>query len=412
MPLGMVSFPTTTTVHSITLYVSAIAGYVGISFLLWLYILGARGVARFLSDDFGYLLKIHDWLGKYGTLLIFLHPIFITISYGESWLYSFMPSISNEYEFYVMLGRAAFYILIVIWLASAILRSKLKYRPWKYIHFISYLILPLALIHIPQTGSSYATDVITRLYFWIIVIGFIIFTLTRLRSALGLDKQKYQIIEHMRINDRVYQIQLKPLQNSSWIAPKPGQYIYIRNGLFSEEHPFSVLYYQPSNGIMTIAYKVYGRFTKRLANTVIGKKITISGPFGDFTSDISSKPVVYIAGGIGVTPFVSRIVNESDQREQWLFYANHSPKDSILLNELSKSLGNKLINLYSVIDGVTVDHNQRGQVFNHKLISSINNPGAYNYYMCGPDPLMDIMQAELYALGVSKSSIHRESFGF
>ena len=412
MPLGIVAFPVNVTLFTVTLYISAIAGYIGIAFLLWIYILGARGVTRFFHDDIGALLKLHDWMGKYGTLLIFLHPIFITISYGKSWLYTFSPNIATEYDFYVTLGQIALYLLLIVWLASFILRSKLKYRPWKYIHFISYLILPFALIHIPSTGSSYAVDIVSRLYFWMIVIGFVLFTLFRLRSALGSDRQQYTVIKHDNVGDRVYIIQLKPQLETQWVKPKYGQYIYLRTGVVSEEHPFSVLDYQPKTGVITIAYKVYGRFTNKLSTIKPGDNMMVSRAYGSFTSEISSKPVVYIAGGVGVTPFVSRLINESNHREQWLRYANRNAKSAILLEYLSKSLGKQLINIYSEVDGVSIDRSLRGKMFRKSLLQSISKPSDYEYYMCGPNPLMDSMETELGALGVPKDAIHRESFGF
>ena len=79
-------FPALVSASSVSLYLSAIFGYIGIVLLLWMYILGAKGIMGNIFDDLAPVLRIHKWLGKYGTLAIFIHPLLITFSYGESLL--------------------------------------------------------------------------------------------------------------------------------------------------------------------------------------------------------------------------------------------------------------------------------------------------------------------------------------
>jgi hypothetical protein len=56
----------------------------GIVLLLWMYILGTKSVMGLVFRDLAPVLKIHKWIGKYGTLAIFLHPVLITFSYGDT----------------------------------------------------------------------------------------------------------------------------------------------------------------------------------------------------------------------------------------------------------------------------------------------------------------------------------------
>ncbi len=372
MPFGIVSLPKDTNLSTIIMYLSAVSGYIGIILLLWIYILGTRTTSRFLNNDSSSIIKIHNFLGKYGVLIIFLHPILLTIRYSESWLYSFIPDISSEYAKHVFLGQIAFYVLIIVWVTSALLRARVKYRPWKYIHYLAYVALPFSLLHIPEIGSQYDSNIVTKIYFLFIVVGFVVFGLIRLRSFLDLDKFKYQITNHIKISDRIFLIRLKPIQKNN-INIKNGQYIYIKDGLFSEDHPFSVLDFNKQSGVITIAYKVYGYFTEKLSKNIVGKELLISGSFGDFTSNIDDnnlKPVIYIAAGIGITPFYNRLINENDQREQWLFYLNTNPESAILKDPIEKSIGKKIVNIYSSVNGVSVDRSMRGQLFMDNLKSN------------------------------------------
>jgi predicted ferric reductase len=108
-------------------------------------------------QDLAPVLKIHKWLGKYGLIAIFLHPILITISYGESWLYSFIPQLSTVAERHIMLGQIPFWLLLIVWLTSAIVRDRIAFRPWRYIHWLAYICVTFALLHVPDLGSQEST---------------------------------------------------------------------------------------------------------------------------------------------------------------------------------------------------------------------------------------------------------------
>lgn len=91
----LMKFPTHLSAASVALWLSAIIGYMGIVMLLWMYILGAKSVMGRLFRDLAPVLRIHKWLGTYGVTAIFAHPILITISYGEQWLYSVIPQVGT-----------------------------------------------------------------------------------------------------------------------------------------------------------------------------------------------------------------------------------------------------------------------------------------------------------------------------
>lgn len=412
--LFVVPLPRTASASSITLYISAIAGYVGIMLLLWFLILGTRGVMKPFTKDMSIVNSIHKFLGKYAALLIFLHPLFITISYGESWLYSFLPDISTEFEKTVTFGRIAFGILLIIWVSSALLRSKMGYRPWKYLHLLAYASLPFALLHIPDTGSTFAHAVAAKIYFFIVLIGFGIFTLLRLRSSLNFNKFYYTVLSNKQIADKTYLLTLRS-DALGEVLPRPGQYIYLKTGWFSEEHPFSVLAHDEDKKELYIAYKVYGAFTKAMAALTSGEQVLINGSFGTFTHEIDAhpdRPVVYIAGGIGIAPFVSRLLQQSESREQWLFYANRSRDTAAFLPTFEKTLGSHLVSILSNSSDVHSGRSARNAGFIESFSAHLTDPTRYDYYLCGPGPLMDSATTALVRLGVDPATIRREAFSY
>ncbi|MEQ1666390.1 MAG: hypothetical protein ABL927_13550, partial [Bdellovibrionales bacterium] len=103
--LFWVKLPTSWSATSLTLYLALITGFIGTVFLMWQFILGTRTITGLIYKDQNWALKIHKWLGKWGTLAIFAHPILITYAYGESLLYSFIPGFKDSFETAVSWGR-------------------------------------------------------------------------------------------------------------------------------------------------------------------------------------------------------------------------------------------------------------------------------------------------------------------
>lgn len=410
LAIPIAKLPSIINLKTISLYGSAVIGYMGIMMLLWMFILGTRSVISWFTDDFAKAMKVHNWLGKYGVAAIFLHPLLIIISYGESWFYSFIPSFSSEFNRAVTYGRSAFWILLVIWITSAVIRSKVSYRPWKYLHLGAYLTLPFALLHVPDTGSSYASMLTSRIYFFSVVGGLAVFALFRLRGALNINKSSYKISRHQQIKSDVFLLEMMPTNTYS-IKPELGQYVYIKYGWFSEDHPFTVLDYDGASGRITLGYRVFGEYTRRLSAKTVGQRVWLTGPFGHFTSDIGSKPVVYMAGGIGITPFVQRIIKQKGQREQWLFYATKSPETAVFLSGLRQSLGDYCVSIFSR-QKVTASNAEYGYITREILAKYLSDPTKYNYYICGPAAMIETVTRAILASNVDESRIHLEQFEF
>lgn len=412
--LLILHFPATATVSSVALWASAAIGYMGIVLLLWMYILGTKGVMSYIYSDLAPVLSIHKWLGKYGSIAVFLHPILITISYGETWLYSIIPKVGTVAERHILLGQIALCLLALTWGISFFMRKKLAYRPWKYTHYLAYICVPFALLHVPDLGSQEQTYLVVKGYLFILALVYFIFVLLRLRSWMNLDKTTYTVLRHVQLTDVDFMMRLIPT-SGHLITPKRGQYVYLKLGLLSEDHPFSVTQYDQKTGYITLAYRLAGMFTKELRKLSEGNHVSVSGPFGSFMEDLSSTdttPVVYLAGGIGITPFVERIMNESDSREQWLFAAHRTRELAVLYEPLKSKLGNRAVAVFNSDDSDLGPHEERGYITADIIKKYIDDPTRYRYYLCGPPLMMDAMRAMVTSLGVAPEQVKYEKFGW
>jgi len=406
-------FPALVSASSVSLYLSAIFGYIGIVLLLWMYILGAKGIMGNIFDDLAPVLRIHKWLGKYGTLAIFIHPLLITFSYGESLLYSFLPHIDTWTQRHILLGQIAFWILLIIWIFSALVRDRIKWRTWKYLHYFAYICVPFVLLHIPDLGSQQRAHALVNAYFWMLIATFVIISIIRLTSLFNLDRARYRVARHIKLTPIDYMLRLEAV-GQRHIAPRSGQYVYIKLGFMSEDHPFSVTQYEASSGTITVTYRLAGMYTQELSKLPTGSEVLLGGPYGNFMHELDGvpTPIVYLAGGIGVTPFVGPIMNKARTHEQWLFTANRSRDLAVLSKPLKDALGKRAIAVYSREDGAMNPGEEAGYISADLLRKYLGDLSRYQFYLCGPTSMMEAMQEMLASAGVTPERVRSEEFGW
>lgn len=400
--LAFVSMPSEWNLETFSLYISAFAGFAGVAIILWQYILGTRSVTGLYFKDLPSIISIHVKLGIWGTLLIFLHPLLLLSAYGESLLWIARPDFSSAFETYVSYGRISIFALLIVWVTSAVLRGKIKYRPWKYIHYLSYLALPFAFLHAPEIGRSF-TGTAILVYWYSFIALFFLFALLRIRHFFGFGKFAYTVVSNKEVADKTHLIELKPVKNS--FGAELGQYAYLQISKLGEEHPFSIVKIH-DDGRLLVAYKVFGKFTEKLSAVKKGATMQVDGPYGVFTKevDVSGREKVFIAGGIGVTPFIGHILDKPENTS--LFYLCRSEKDTIMSNIFKKQLGSEYHELLT-------DKKDRKQFEADEFPKKLGkNAKDKQYFICGPTGMIDHYEELLQKLGVPSSNIHAERFSF
>jgi predicted ferric reductase len=252
-----------------------------------------------------------------------------------------------------------------------------------------------------------------RFYFFGLVLVFVAVTLVRIRGWFGIDSAEYEVSHHGRLTEGDNLLTLKPIGDMR-VEPHQGQYIYLRLGLVSESHPFSVLNYEPKTGELTVAYRLFGMFTNVLSQQPVGTRVSVSGPYGEFMNTLApNEPTVYISGGIGITPFAYQLQKDAGRRDQWLFAANRSRETAVLLPWLRESLHGRLVSVYSRENSPTLKQNEeRGYITASLLRKYLDTPTRYSYYLCGPAPMMQATRETLQNMGISESRIYSETFGW
>ncbi len=165
-----------------------------------------------------------------------------------------------------------------------------------------------------------------------------------------------------------------------------------------------------------------GRASSHLARRVEqGDILDVMAPSGHFVLDEENeKPVVLIAGGVGLTPLLSMlltIVASGSRRETWFFYGVRYQSEHAMAETL-KNLAASRPNIHLVTSyseptdacRLGIDYDHKGFISDDLLRQHLPSNN-FDYFICGPPPMMDSVTSALLDWGVPKSDIHFEAFG-
>lgn len=386
-----------------------IAGLLGVLLMLWQLILGNRFVARRITVDYISLIKTHIFLGTYGAFFILAHPFLEMLAYGQSWAFLFLPELSTGFGRHVTYGRLAFYLYLLLWLSSAILRDKISYRVWRYLHYIAYPLLALAFLHAPEIGTFLNTFLWLKVYFYLLLAIFAGLVLYRLGQLLNVGKFPYILFDKKTNNAGITSYFFKPL--TSTLQPRIGQFFFIKPGVLSESHPFTVRSFKEKTGELIFTVKAVGKFTNQLEQVRVGETVFLDGPYGVFTKEgQNNQPKVIIAGGIGITPFVELISRFGDHNTR-LFYANKYLKDAVMRQEFKEQLGANYLDVVSrekIVTEPVIQGRLNEEILTTNLSSEFLSKA--KFFVCGSPSFMGGVLMALKKAGVNKNRIFVEEF--
>jgi predicted ferric reductase len=135
----------------------------------------------------------------------------------------------------------------------------------------------------------------------------------------------------------------------------------------------------------------------------------VDGPYGEFNFKTGSQKQVWIAGGIGITPFMSWMRDfeaNSHDREINFFYTTTVPEEALFMDEIEKAKKHKGFLAH-------VSHSARdGRLSADKIIAASGDLAGKDIYMCGPAPMVEAFRLAFIAKGVPAGKIHYEEFNF
>lgn len=241
------------------------------------------------------------------------------------------------------------------------------------------------------------------------------------------DFKPFVVVDKVKESSVITSFYLKPKDNAVLPSFLPGQYVTVKVKIDGHQYLLNRQYSlsdAPGKEYFRISVKreaepdqPKGVVSNYLHDDVqIGDELNISVPAGDFTLDVTqNSPVVFISGGVGVTPIMSMLNTIAKENPSRPVRFVHSAKneDVHAFRLEVKELMNRLPNGTSFI---CYTEPSRQESANHTgymtkdILKQFLSENA-DYFICGPVPFMKAVINYLKELGVASENIHYEFFG-
>lgn len=380
------------------------------------------------------LIQYHKQMTFVALVFVLAHPILLFIE-GPSklGLLNFMDA-PHRARFGLLALVALFFIILI-----SVFRKQLRlsYEAWQFLHILfAILVVSMSMGHIVLV-NFYLGDSAQQLLWLMLSIGVIsiivwmhfVMPILRFRhpwvvSAVHMERTPgpHRMIEGVPdVRDPAWTLTITP-DGHPGFKFKPGQFAYliIKHSPFSiNQHPFSISSSSDHMDKHRISFtiKSIGDFTSTIRHLKPGTRVYVDGPYGLFTLNHAryKKGLVVIAGGIGITPFISMLrtmAERHDTRTVILIYGNEDAKSVIFREELERLEG--LLNLRIVHVLHQAPKGWGGETgFVTRDVLSRSLPANYlrlQYFVCGPPIMTNSVEEALGSLGIPASQIATERF--
>lgn len=202
----------------------------------------------------------------------------------------------GEWAIYAVLAM----LLITLW-------KRFPYVIWRYVHrAMPVLYLMLAFHAALLSPSDYWTQPVGVLLA-VFLIGGTIGSVLSLTGNIGKKRVVKGTIDSVRRTaSDVTEVTCR--LDEQWRGHRPGQFAFITFDRFEGQHPFTIACADKGDRTISFQIKALGDYTRGLADRLVaGNEVHVEGPYGRFDLARRSKRAhqIWIAGGIGVTPFLA-----------------------------------------------------------------------------------------------------------
>lgn len=369
------------------LSISQILGLIGIVLMAWVLLLAGR--FKMVEDWHGGLDKNyqkHHWIGSAAFVMIVNHPILLALRFIPNWTIAknyFIPGNDFAYN----LGIFSIYTLILGFIFIVFIR--LPYDKWKLTHKLMGVAFLLGAWHSIIIGSDIGRFLPLKIWIFLFdIIGAFSFVyIVFLYKFIG-PKYDYLVTSVTSLKDLVL-IEMKPAGRKMFY--QSGQFVYFQfrdKNVGNEVHPFS-LTSDPDGEILSIAVKKSGDYTSKMSLIVEGTKVITWGPYGHFFNSHKPTKQIWVAGGIGITPFLSmykHLSKSQNSQKVVLFYLVKNKEEAVFSDAFSDTEWFTLKNWYS---------EEGGRINAEKIAKTIGDVSEYQWFVCGPEMMMKSLENQV-----------------
>jgi benzoate/toluate 1,2-dioxygenase reductase subunit len=212
-------------------------------------------------------------------------------------------------------------------------------------------------------------------------------------------------------SDAAYELALDVPEAPAFL---PGQYVNI--GVPGSGQHRSYSFSSPS-GVNRMTFLIKnvpgGLMSSWLAAATAGTSLEMTGPLGSFYLRTVTRPLLLLAGGTGLAPFLSmleELVRQGSSHPVHMIYGVTRDQDLVQVERLQDYAARLPGFTFStcVADPATT-HERQGYVTQHMPAQALHD-GNVDVYLCGPPPMVDAVQKHFKTQGITPASFHYEKF--
>lgn len=350
--------------------------------------------------------KAHHLIGQIAFIVIFFHPLFLLINSIQNLnliLFYFMPGKHMPYT----LGTISF--LLIVLLLFFTLLVNLPYKLWHFSHKFMGVALILSTWHALLSGTDLNQYPILKV--WIVLIAFIgIFSYFYMLFLYQLIGPKHKaFVKHVETKGDITEIKFLVKKKFRF---HPGQFVFIK--FINLEKSFEIFPFSisssPNEELVRISAKKSGDFTSyTLPKLSVGDQVLLYGPYGKFGEKVlfGNKNMIWIAGGIGITPFLS-MINQKINSNIDFFWTCKDRKDAVYDDEIKNILRNRNNIKYRL--WISTENGRLSAEVIIKSIGANDNICEKLIFICGPTQMMMDLANQFVEIGIRPRNIIFEDF--
>ncbi|MDR2838219.1 MAG: ferric reductase-like transmembrane domain-containing protein [Azonexus sp.] len=365
--------------------------------------------------------RLHKWLGIAALVFGIIHWLWAKgpkWAVGWGWLEKPVkgPRIPpdnplealflNYRGFAESVGEWVFYAVVIL-IALALIQ-RFPYRWFYKTHrFIALVYLAL----------TFHMVVLLKFSDWILPLGWLMAVLAAggawtavlsLLGRIGAGRKVRGEIRALRYFPGVRSLEIET-EAPGWPGHQPGQFVFATSSASEGAHPSTIASgWNPQHPRLSFVVKELGDHTARLREKLrVGQAVTLEGPYGCFTFDDDRRQQIWIGGGIGITPFISRmqhLAGRQDGRTVNLFHTT-ADVDEDAFARLKADAQAANIELHLLIDA------RDGRLTGERIRNLVPGWRDASIWFCGPAGFGEALKRDFAAQGfpVAKD-FHQELF--
>ncbi len=281
------------------------------------------------------------------------------------------------------------------------------YDRWRALHRTTGLFVAAGFAHGLLDGTPFEDSSILRWgYVAVGAVGLGFYVYRELLARYFVSLHDYEVAGVREVDKGLVEVSMRPIGRGIDFVPGQFAMVYLEAKDGWHRHPFTISS-APDERVVRFTVKALGDYTSRLQELIEpGMPGVIGGPHGRFSHARGSDRQVWIAGGVGVAPFLSWLRALDGQLPQRVDFFYTSEGDAPFATEILA-----IADRHASLRAHMVDTSTEGRLTTERVLAAAGgDPGGLSVFMCGPKGMLSTFQSQLRLAGVPSRAIHREYF--